>query len=160
MQARVNGEAGRLVQLRQNIEQEWVGRSLAREACHRAQDIRHRIVDNARAALPPTFSESGQDLAAAAMLLRAMPKPSTTEGRRIQGELKNLLEGAAVRRAKSSASRRRADPSENHAVSSWRIREASVHPKRTWDEVPTARERLDNEHHHLDHRACLDEKVR
>jgi hypothetical protein len=59
MQARVDGEAGRLVQLRQNIEQEWAGRSLAGEACHRAQDIRHRIVDNARAALPPAVSGSG-----------------------------------------------------------------------------------------------------
>jgi hypothetical protein len=29
------------------------------------------------------------------MLLRAMPEPSTTEGRHIQGELKNLLEDAA-----------------------------------------------------------------
>jgi hypothetical protein len=124
MQARVDGEAGRLVQLRQNIEQEWAGRSLVGEACHRAQDIRHRIVDNARAALPLAVIGSGQDLAAAAMLLRAMPEPSTTEGRRIQGELKNLLEGAAVRRDESSASRRRADPSEHHAVSSRRIREA------------------------------------
>jgi hypothetical protein len=35
-----------------------------------------------------------------------MPEPSTTEGLRIQGELKNLLEDAAVRRAESSASRR------------------------------------------------------
>jgi hypothetical protein len=83
MQARVDGEAGRLVQLRQNIEQEWAGRTLAGEACHRAQDIRRRIVDSARAALPPAVSGSGQDLAAAAMLLRAMPEPSTTEGRRI-----------------------------------------------------------------------------
>jgi hypothetical protein len=81
MQARVDEEAGRLVQLRQNIEQEWAGRSLAGEACHRAHDIRHRIVDNARAALPPAVSRSGQDLAAAAMLLWAMPEPSTTEGR-------------------------------------------------------------------------------
>jgi hypothetical protein len=160
MQARVDGEAGRLVQLRQNIEQEWEGRSFAREACHQAQDIRHRIIDNARATLPPAVSRSGQDLAAAAMLLRAMPEPSTTEGRRIQGELKNLLEGAAVRRAESSASRRRADPSERHAVSSRRIREASVHPERTRDEAPAARECLGNEHHHLDHRARLDEKVR
>jgi hypothetical protein len=94
------------------------------------------------------------------MLLQAMPEPSTTEGRHIQGKLKNLLEGAAVRRADSSASRRRADPSEHHAVSSRCIREASVHPERTWDEAPTARERLGNEHHHLDHRARLDEKVR
>jgi hypothetical protein len=88
-----------------------------------------------------------------------MPEPSTTEGRRIQGELKNLLEGAAVRRAESSASSRRANPLEHHAVSSRRIREASIHPERTWDEAPTARECLGNEHHHLDHRAHLDEKV-
>jgi hypothetical protein len=138
MQARVDWEAGRLVQLRRNIEQEWAGRTLAREAYHQAQDIRCRIVDNARAALPPAVSGSGQDLAAAAMLLRAMPEPSTTEGRRIHRELKNLLEGAAVLRAESSASRRRADLSEHHTVSSWRIREALVHPERTRDEVPTA----------------------
>jgi hypothetical protein len=160
MQAQVDGEAGRLVQLRQNIEQEWAGRSLVGEACHRAQDIRHRIVDNARAALPPAVSGSGQDLAAAAMLLRAMPEPSTTEGRRIQGELKNLLEGAAVQRAESSASHRQADPSEHHAKSSRRIQEASVRTERTRDEAPPAQERLGNEHHHLDHRARLDEKVR
>jgi hypothetical protein len=89
-----------------------------------------------------------------------MPEPSTTEGRRIQGELKDLLEGAAVRRAESSASRRRAGPLEHHAVSSRRIREASIHPERTWDEAPAARDRLGNEHHHLDHRARLVEKVR
>jgi hypothetical protein len=97
MQARVDEEEGRLVQLRQNIEQEWAGRTLAGAARHRAQDVHHRIVDNARAALPPAVSGSGQDLAAAAMLLRTMPEPSTTKGRRIQGELKDLLEGAAVR---------------------------------------------------------------
>jgi hypothetical protein len=83
MQAWVDGEAGRLVQLRQNIEQEWARRSLVGEACHQAQDIQHCIVDNARAALPAAVSGSGQDLAAAAMLLWAMPEPSTTEGRHI-----------------------------------------------------------------------------
>jgi hypothetical protein len=36
MQARVDGKAGRLVQLRQNIEQEWAGRTLAGGACHQA----------------------------------------------------------------------------------------------------------------------------
>jgi hypothetical protein len=117
MQARVDGEAGRLVQLRQNIEQEWAGRTLAGEACHRAEDIRRCLVDSARAVLPPTVSGSGHDLAAAAMLLRAMPEPSTTEGWLIQGKLKGLLERAAVRRAESSTSRRRADTSEHHAVS-------------------------------------------
>ena len=53
---------------------------------------------------PPAFNGAGQSLAAAAMLLRTMPEPSTTEGQRIQGELKNLLENAAARRAESSAS--------------------------------------------------------
>jgi hypothetical protein len=148
------------VQLRENIEQEWVDQTLVGGACHRARDIQRRIVNNARAALPPTVSGSGQDLAVAAMLPRTMPEPSTTEGRRIQGELKDLLEGTAVRRAKSSASRRRADPSEHHATSSRRIREATVHPERTWDEAPATGDRLGNERHHRDHRACLDEKVR
>jgi hypothetical protein len=83
MQAQVDGEAGRLVQLRQNIEQEWVGRTLAEGACHRPQDVQRRINDNARAALPPAISGSSQDLAAVAILLRTMPEPSTTEGWRI-----------------------------------------------------------------------------
>jgi hypothetical protein len=148
------------VQLRQNIEQEWAGQTLAGGARHRAWDVQRRIIDNARAALPPSVSGSGQDLAAAAMLLRTMPEPSTTEGRRIQGELKDLLEGAAVRRAESSASRRRANPSEHHAVSSRRMREALVHPERTRDDASAARNRLGNEHHHHDHRARLEEKVR
>jgi hypothetical protein len=39
-----------------------------------------------------------------------MPESSTTEGWHIQGELKNLLEDAAVRRAESSASRRQGTP--------------------------------------------------
>jgi hypothetical protein len=106
MQAKLDEEAGQLVQLRQNIEQEWAGRALAGEARQQARDVQHRIADDARPRLPPTSSGVGQNLAAAAMLLRAMPEPSTTEGRRIQGELKNLLEDVVVRRAESSTSRR------------------------------------------------------
>jgi hypothetical protein len=83
MQAKLDEEAGQLVQLRQNIEQEWAGQALAGEACHRARDVQRRIVDDARARLPPASSGVGQNLAAAAMLLRAMPEPSTTKGRRI-----------------------------------------------------------------------------
>jgi hypothetical protein len=94
MLARLDEEAGQLVQLLQNIGQEWAGRAPAGEACHLAQDVQHRIADDARARLPPASSGVGQNLAAAAILLRAMPEPSTTEGRRIQGELKNLLEDA------------------------------------------------------------------
>jgi hypothetical protein len=56
MQAKLDEEAGQLVQLRQNIEQEWAGRALAGEARHRAWDVQRRIVDNARARLPPASS--------------------------------------------------------------------------------------------------------
>jgi hypothetical protein len=159
-QARLNEEAGRLVQLRQNIEQEWAGRALAGGARHRARDVQCRIVDDARAGLPPAFSGVGQNLAAAAMLLRTMPEPSTTEGRRIQGELKGLLEDAAVRRAESSASRRRGCPSEHRATSSQRMREASVHTERTRDGTPAAPDRLGDEQHRRDRRARLEERVR
>jgi hypothetical protein len=83
MQAKLDEETGRLVQLRQNIKQEWAGRALAGGARHRARDVQRRIIDDARAGLPPAFNGAGQDLAAAAMLLRTMLEPSTTEGRRI-----------------------------------------------------------------------------
>jgi hypothetical protein len=46
-------------------------------------DVQCRIIDNARAGLPQAFSGAGQNLAAAAMLLRTMPEPSTIERRRI-----------------------------------------------------------------------------
>jgi hypothetical protein len=83
MQAKLDEEAGWLVQLRQNIKQEWAGRALAGGARHRARDVQRRIVDEARVGLPPAFSGVGQNLAAAAMLLQTMPEPSTIEGRRI-----------------------------------------------------------------------------
>jgi hypothetical protein len=59
MQAKLDEEAGQLVQLRQNIEQEWAGRALAGEARHRSQEVQHRIVDDARARLPPASSGVG-----------------------------------------------------------------------------------------------------
>jgi hypothetical protein len=160
MQAKLDEEARQLVQLRQNIEQEWAGQALAGGAPHRARDVQRRIVDDARAGLPPAFSGVGQNLAAATMLLRAMPEPSTTEGRRIQGELKGLLENAAVRRAESSAFRRQGCPSEHRATSSRLMREASVRTRRTRDRTLAAPDRLGDEHHRRDRRARLKEKVR
>jgi hypothetical protein len=158
-QAKLDEEAGRLVQLQQNIEQEWAGQALAGGARRRAQDVQRRIVDDARAMPPPAFNGAGQSLAAAAMLLRAMSEPSTTEGRRIQGELKGLLEDAAVGQAESSASRRRGDPSEHRAAPSRRMREASVHTERTQDGTPVAPDRLGAEQHRRHRRTCLKEKV-
>jgi hypothetical protein len=118
MQARLDEGAGTLEPIRRDIRQEWAGKPPAGEVRHLPQGIQHRIADNVRVRPPPVFSGVGQNLAAAAILLRAMPEPSTTEGRCIQGELKNLLEDAAVRRAESSASRRQGYPSEHHAATS------------------------------------------
>jgi hypothetical protein len=160
VQARLDEEAGQLVQLRQNIGQDWAGRAPAGEARHLAQDVQHRIADDARARLPLACSGVGQNLATAVILLRAMPEPSTTEGRRIQGELKNLLEDAVVRRAESSASRRQGYPPEHRAATSRFMREASVYTGRTRNTAPAAPGRLGNEHHRRDRRAHLDEKVR
>jgi hypothetical protein len=60
MQAKLDEEAGQLVQLRQNIEQEWTGRALAGEACHQARDVQRRIIDDARARLPPPLAGSAR----------------------------------------------------------------------------------------------------
>jgi hypothetical protein len=159
VQARLDEEAGQLVQLRQNIRQEWAGRAPGGEACHRAQDVQHRIADIARARLPPASSGVGQNLAAVAILLRAMPEPSTPEGRRIQGELKNLLEDVAVRQAESSASRRQGYPPEHRAATSRFMREASVHTRQTRNSAPAAPGCHGNEHPRRDRRAHLDERV-
>jgi hypothetical protein len=96
MQARLDEGAGTLEPFRRNIGQEWADRAPAGEARHLPQGIQHRIADDVRARPPPASSGVSQNLAAAVILLRAMPEPSTTEGRRIQGELKNLLEDATV----------------------------------------------------------------
>jgi hypothetical protein len=159
MQARLDEGAGTLEPFRRDIGQEWAGQPPAGEARHLPQGIQHRIADDVRARPPPASSGVGQNLAAAAILLRAMPEPSTTEGRHIQEELKNLLEDAAVRRAESSAFRRQGYPSEHRAATSRFMREASIHTKRTRNTAPVAPGRLGNEHHHRKRRTHLDERV-
>jgi hypothetical protein len=88
-----------------------------------------------------------------------MPESSTTEGWCIQGELKDLLEDAAVQRAESSASLRQGCPLEHRATPSRRIREASVRTERTRDGTPAAPDRLDDEQRRRDRRARLEERV-
>ena len=66
--------------------------------------MHHRIHDDEGSEQPPVFNRASQNVAAVAMLVRAMPEPSSTEGRRVRGELQDLLETAAVQQAESSAS--------------------------------------------------------
>jgi hypothetical protein len=103
-QARLDEGTGALETIRRDVGQAWAGQPPAGEIRHLPQGLQHRVANDVRLRPLPASSGFGQNLAAAAMLLRTMPEPSTTEGRRIQGELKNLLEGAAARRAESTAS--------------------------------------------------------
>jgi hypothetical protein len=151
MQARLDEGAGTLEPFRRNIGREWADQAPAGKARHLPQGIQHRIADDVRARPPPASSGLGQNVAATAILLRAMPEPSTTEGRRIQGEHKNLLEDAAVRR--------QGYPSEHRAATSRFMREASVHTGRTRNTAPAAPGRLGNEHRHRNRRTHLDERV-
>ena len=102
----------------------------------RSRDVHHRIVEDAGAEQPLVFNRASQNLAAAAILLRTMPKPSTIEGHRVQSEIKGLLECAAVQQTESSASRLREPSSEHRAGPSRQEREASVNPQSARDKAP------------------------
>jgi hypothetical protein len=75
MQARLDEGAGTLEPFWRNIRQEWADQAPAGEARHLHQGIQHRIADDVRARPPPASSGVGQNLAAAVILLRAMPEP-------------------------------------------------------------------------------------
>jgi hypothetical protein len=81
--ARLDEGAGALEPIHRDVGQEWACQPPAGEMRHLPQGFQHRIADDVRMRPPLASSGVGQNLAAAAMLLRAMPEPSTTEGRRI-----------------------------------------------------------------------------
>jgi hypothetical protein len=81
VQARLDEGAGALEPIRRDIGQEWAGQPPAGETRHLPQSFQHRVAGDVRVRPPPASSGVGQNLAAVAMLLRAMPEPSTTEGR-------------------------------------------------------------------------------
>ena len=56
---------------------------------------------------PLVLNRASQKITVAALLLRAMPEPSTPEGRNLDKEAQALLEDAAVQQAQSYASRMR-----------------------------------------------------
>ena len=93
----------------ETLEQEQRGHDDGRAARQRARDVNRRINNDEGGEQPPIFNRDSQNVAAAAMLLQTMPKPSTSEGRRVHGELRDLLETTVVQQAESSASRRRGD---------------------------------------------------
>jgi hypothetical protein len=83
VQARLDEGTGALEPIHRDVGQAWAGQPPAGEIRHLPQGFQHRIAGDVKVRPPPASSGVGQNLAAAAMLLRTMPEPSTTEGRRI-----------------------------------------------------------------------------
>jgi hypothetical protein len=83
----------------------------ARELGKQARDRINTDFDVDNPSMPPRAS---QKLIAAAVLLRAMPAPSTPEARNLHREAQALVEQAAVQQAESSASRIRHQGSACH----------------------------------------------
>ena len=103
-----------LLQLRQALEGEAAGKTLDGGARAKARDVLRHSEEDADVAEPPILNRASQSLAAAALLLCTLPEPSTTEGRRIHGELRELMEYVAVQQAERlsfSALRARLEPS-------------------------------------------------
>jgi hypothetical protein len=80
-QARLDEGARALEPIRRDVGQVWAGQPPTGEIRHLPQGLQRRAADVVRVRPPPASSGVGQNLAAAAMLLRTMPEPSTTEGR-------------------------------------------------------------------------------
>jgi hypothetical protein len=127
LHGKLGEEQQRLQQLRQTLEGEAAGKALDGGVRAKARDVPRRIEEDAAAVEPLVLNRASQSLAAAALLLRTMPEPSTTEGRRIHGELRGLLECATVQQAESSASRLQGPASSLQPGPSRFEREASLH---------------------------------
>ena len=95
LEARLEEERTRLRQLREALVRAPSGRGDGGEARRRARDVNRRIVED-QGGDAPVFSTASQNVMAAALLLRAMPEPSTPEGRRVCQGLRGLLEQAVV----------------------------------------------------------------
>lgn len=115
IQAKLDEEQKRLIQLWQVLEKETVGQALYGGARAKSCDVYRRIVEDTGAEQPLVFNRASQNLVAVAILLRIMLEPSTTEVRRVQGEIESLLECVAVQQVESSASRLRGSTSEHQA---------------------------------------------
>jgi hypothetical protein len=90
------------------------------------RDIQRRIMEVVEADAPLALNRASQSHAVVVILIRTMPEPSTTEGRRVHGELWELLECAVVQHAESLASRLWEPVSGHQAGPSRFKREASM----------------------------------
>jgi hypothetical protein len=105
LEAKLDEECRQTQELRLALEQGRRGHGAgAREA---ARVARERIMAEGREGSPMGLPRASQKITAAALLIRAMPEPSTPEGRNLRKEAQAFLEDAAVQQAESSASQMR-----------------------------------------------------
>ena len=92
---------------------------------------------------PLALPRASQKITAAALLIRAMPEPSTPEGRNLRKEAQVLLEEDAVQQAESSASRLRSVASARADEATRQDHEASVHtPLANKAKAPSVHDRV------------------
>jgi hypothetical protein len=126
LEAKLQEERPQTQLLRATLEQEHVVHGAgAREAGRIAREW--ILADDGAVENQPALNRASQKITAAAILLRAMPEPSTPEGRNLRKEAQALLEDAAVQQAESSASRMHSVISARAGGTARRDREDSVH---------------------------------
>jgi len=104
LEARLEEERVHLRQLRETLVQDQSDRGDGGEAKCRARDVNRRIIEDEGGDNPLVFRTASQNVMAAALLLRAMPEPSTPEGRRVLQGLRGLPDQAVVQNGESSTS--------------------------------------------------------
>jgi len=81
LEAKLEEERVRLRQLRESLEHDQPTRGDGGAARRRTRDVNRHITEDAGGEDPSLFSIVSQSVMAAALLLKAMPEPSTPEGR-------------------------------------------------------------------------------
>ena len=93
-EAKLDEERRQTQKLHHTLEQGRTGHGTgARES---GRVARERILAEGREGSPLALPRASQKITAAALLIRAMPEPSTPEGRNLRKEAQVLLEEAAV----------------------------------------------------------------
>ena len=105
LEAKLNKERRQTQKLCLALEQGRTGHGTGAREARRVS--RERIMVEGREGSPLALNRASQKITAAALLIRAMPEPSTPEGHNLCKEAQALLEDAAVQQVESFASRMR-----------------------------------------------------
>jgi len=141
LEAKVDEDHQQTQKLRHTLEQGHTGHGTgARES---GRVAREWILAEDGEGSPLALPKASQKITAAALLIRAMPEPSSPEGRNLRKEAQVLLEEAAVQQVESSASRLRSVASTRADEATRQDHEASVHtPPANRAKAPSVHDRV------------------